>query len=286
VRRAAPLALLAALAVLGGCGGQSRHAPPVRHATPTATRRPVHRPPPLVLGRNPLRGAAARHAAVPVLLYHVIAPPPPGTPYPQLWVPPRQFAEQTGALRLAGYRGVTLERVLAAWRTGAPLPRHPIVVSFDDGYRSQYRAAFPTLRRLGWPGVLNLEVNDLGPGGIRTGEVRALLRAGWEVDSHTVTHPDLTTVGPARLRRELVGSRRILRRRFGPGVARLFCYPSGRYDATVEQAVRAAGYAAATTTQTGWATPAADPFALPRIRVDGGQSTPAVLAAVRLARPA
>jgi peptidoglycan/xylan/chitin deacetylase (PgdA/CDA1 family) len=267
--------------LVAGCGGHARsvvgHEP---RSTPPPRRRARSRAA-SPLGPNPLRGAAARHAAVPILMYHVIAPAPAGTAYPELWVAPRRFGDAMRALQRAGYRGVTIEQVLAAWRTGAPLPRRPLVISFDDGYPSQYKRAFPVLRRLGWPGVLNLEVNDLGAAGIRVREVRALVSAGWEIDSHTITHPDLTTVGPARLRRELVDSKAVLRRRFGSEVAKLFCYPAGRYNATVEQAVRAAGYAAATTADPGWATARADRFALPRIRVDGSASPQAVLAGVR-----
>jgi peptidoglycan/xylan/chitin deacetylase (PgdA/CDA1 family) len=288
VRRRWLSGLLGLLAIAGCGGGQAAPAPGRHQAA-----RPRHADHRLVLtatspapARGPLiRGAEARRAAVPVLMYHVIKAPPPGTPYPELWVAPERFSAEMAALRSEGYQGVTLLQVLNAWHAGTALPRHPVVVSFDDGYPSQSRSAAPVLRRLGWPGVLNLEVHNLGPEGIGVHAVRALLAAGWEVDSHTVTHPDLTTVGDARLQSELVTSRRLLRRRFGPGVATLFCYPSGRYDARVEAAVRAAGYRAATTTQPGWATPAADRFALPRVRVDGSDDAAAVLAAVRAAGP-
>src|SRR5262249_31314578 len=149
------------------------------------------------------------------LMYHVIAKPRPGTPYPELFVPPHQFRAQLTRLARAGYRGVTLAQVWAAWHGGPGLPRHPVVVSFDDGYADQYTVAAPFLRRLGWPGVLNLEVHNLHvAGGLTAREVRTLIAAGWEVDAHTLTHPDLTTVDAARLKREVAGSRAVLRREF------------------------------------------------------------------------
>ena len=155
------------------------------------------------------------------------------------------------ALARAGYSGVTLGQAWAAWHGGPGLPRHPVVVSFDDGYYSQYHAAAPVLRRLGWPGELNLEVHNLSvAGGLSATQVRTLLGQGWELAAHTLTHPDLTQVDAARLRRQVRGSRTILRRRFDVPV-RFFAYPSGRYDATAELAVRDAGYAAASTTDEG-----------------------------------
>jgi peptidoglycan/xylan/chitin deacetylase (PgdA/CDA1 family) len=109
-----------------------------------------------------------------------------------------------------------------------------------------------------------------------------MIHAGWELDAHTLTHRDLTTLDAAQLRHELAGSRTALRRRFGVAVD-AFCYPAGRFNATVQAAVRAAGYRAATTEIPGAAKPSGDRYALPRIRVDGGESAAAVVAKVRAA---
>src|SRR5206468_7394183 len=193
-----------------------------------------------------VRGAAARRMPIPILMYHVIATPPPGSAYPGLWVPATTFAAQMERLRRAGYQAITLRAAYAAWHAGAPLPRRPVVVSFDDGYRGDYTHARPVLRRLGWPGVLNLELDNIRRGDLDARQLRALIADGWEIDSHTIDHPDLTKLGDRRLAYELRASRRELKRRFGVR-AEFFCYPYGRYDATVERAVARAGYRAATT---------------------------------------
>jgi peptidoglycan/xylan/chitin deacetylase (PgdA/CDA1 family) len=125
------------------------------------------------------------------------------------------------------------------------------------------------LRKLRWPGVLNLKLRNVRPqGGITAQQVERLIRAGWEVDSHTISHPDLTTLSDAALRHEVADSRWAIQKRFR-APARFFCYPAGRYDARVIAAVRAAGYLGATTTIPGLARSSA-PFELARIRVSGG----------------
>ena len=221
-----------------------------------------------------LAAAASTHAApastpVPILMYHVLAPPPASAPYPELYVRPSDFRAQVRWLKAHGYQAVTLAQMWAAWHGRVALPRKPIVFSFDDGYLSDVRVALPVLRTAGWRGVLNLEVNNLVPvWGTRPAGVRKLIHAGWEIDAHTITHPDLTTVDSARLRHEVAGSRADIRRMFHVPVD-FFCYPSGRYDSAVVAAVRAAGYEGATTTQPGVARPDGDPFTLPRIRVNG-----------------
>ena len=251
------LALLAA-AGLVGCSGDvpSTHA---RHASRAPKRRAGSPPPRRVSGPH--------DSPVPILMYHVIADPQPGTTYPELFVSPPVFEAQMRALRSRGYHAVTLAQVERYWRRGYALPKKPIVLTFDDGYLSDYTRARPVLGRLGWPGVLNLEVNNVRTAGdITAHQVSKLIGDGWEIDSHTITHPDLTTLSAARLRTELVGSRNWLRRRFHVPVD-YFCYPAGRFNRSVEDAVRAAGYRLATTTQPGLARPS-EPLALDRIRVD------------------
>ena len=88
------------------------------------------------------------------------------------------------------------------------------------------------------------------------------------------------SLDPARLRREVAGSRRWLRRAFGVP-ADFFAYPAGRYDRAVEAAVRAAGYLGETTTQPGEATRADDAYALPRVRVTPEMGPAELLALLR-----
>ena len=194
-------------------------------------------------------------------MYHVIAAAPSGVAFPDLFVRPADFRGQMGWLAQHGYHAVTLQRVYDYWRDGSPLP-------LDDGYLGQHTNALPVLRKLGWPGVLNLKVNALKSRyTLPAWRVHQMLAAGWELDAHTITHPDLTHVDEAQLWREVHGSRTILQREFHVPV-NFFCYPSGRYDDHVAAAVRRAGYLGATTTNYGLARPR-NIYTLSRIRISG-----------------
>jgi peptidoglycan/xylan/chitin deacetylase (PgdA/CDA1 family) len=210
-----------------------------------------------------------KRTPVPILMYHVIADPPAGAPFPQLYVSESDFAGQMRWLARHGYHAVTQRAVWDHWHRGRPLPARPIVISFDDGYRSVATAARPRMQAYGWPGVLNLTVKNLRvSGGLTQFDVYTLLAAEWELGSHTLTHPDLTGLDDRALRREIGQSRSVLRARFDVPVD-FFCYPAGRYDARVIDAVRRAGYLGATTTVEGLARPDS-PYELERIRVSGG----------------
>jgi peptidoglycan/xylan/chitin deacetylase (PgdA/CDA1 family) len=216
----------------------------------------------------PQAPAPVRIEAVPVLMYHVLADPPPGAAWPQLYVSPDEFGRQIDWLAGQGYEAVTLTDVWRNWHAGGALPLRPVVISFDDGHASVRTHALPILSRRGWRAVLNLKLGNLEPGSFTDGDVRRLVAAGWELGAHTFTHPDLRSLGDAELEHEVAGSRVEIARRFGVPVD-FFCYPAGRYDARVVAAVRRAGFLGATTTVEGIATPGS-PYELRRIRVSRG----------------
>jgi peptidoglycan/xylan/chitin deacetylase (PgdA/CDA1 family) len=224
------------------------------------------------------RGGAPGTRPVPVLMYHVIAAPPPGAPFPGLYVPAGEFAAQMQALKAAGWHAVTLDQLDAYWTRGVSLgPGKPIVLTFDNGYHSQYTEAFPILRKLGWVGNENMQLTGLPPsqGGLTDAEIHAMVAGGWELDTQGISHADLVTLDPAELYDQVAVARRTIQRRFHVPV-NWFCYPSGDYDATVIAAVRAAGFVGSTTVVPGWARPSDDPYVMHRLRVLGG-TTPAGL---------
>ena len=256
VRSILYLACLAALAV--GCSDNTPSTADRTTPTPPQTARKTGTAPPKT---------ARRHLRVPILMYHVIGDPRAGAPYPELYVSWSDFAGQMRWLERHGYSVVTLRAVWKHWHGRSDLPVRPIVITFDDGYRGTATRAAPTLAAHGWPGVLNLDLSNVKASeGFGENRIRRLVAAGWELDSHTLTHPDLTTVDSGRLRREVAGSRMAIRKRFGVQAA-FFCYPSGRFDERVVNAVKAAGYLGATTTIYGLAD-RHDPYRLARVRIN------------------
>ena len=226
-------------------------------------------------------------AAVPILAYHVISVSPPQSAAPPgLYVPADEFSAQMDALKAGGWHAVTLNQLQAYWTRGVSLGSgKPIVVTFDGGYASQYKTAVPVLKRLGWVGVENIQVSGLPPseGGLTDSQVRGLIAAGWELDTEGINQPDLTILDSSQLQHEVATARQTLRTRYQVPV-NWFCYPSGRYNATVIAAVRAAGFVGSTTVVGGWASPQRDRFRLPRVQVVGGTSPSELLSQIASAK--
>ena len=210
-----------------------------------------------------------RNLAVPILMYHVIGIAPAGAVNPDLYVKQGEFIAQLRYLSTNGYHAVTLQQVYDFWHNGGTLPDKPVVLSFDDGDTPDFTVVAPLLNELQWPGTLNLIV---GRHKLRFKKpiVRALIKAGWEIDSHTVTHADLPGLSAKQLAFEVGASRKKLQALYHVPV-NFFCYPSGRFDPAAIAAVQKAGYLGATTTLGGLARPSQG-FLLRRVRVSGGES--------------
>lgn len=214
-----------------------------------------------------------------LLCYHAVSERWPAP----LSVTPANLERQLRLLVDRGYRGVTFSELV-----GSPGQGRVICVTFDDAYHSVIERGLPVMAELGIPGTVFATSSFVGrsepmawPGidGWLGGphepelacmswhELGELAAAGWEVGSHTRTHPHLTQIGDEQLREELEGSRQECERGMDRPCTTL-AYPYGDWDARVARAAEAAGYAAACTLPARLHQPM--PLAWPRIGVYHG----------------
>jgi peptidoglycan/xylan/chitin deacetylase (PgdA/CDA1 family) len=230
----------------------------------------------------PLRSAGAasefstRSFRVPVLVYHHVKWPKPSDDATErgLTILPTQFAAHLTYLQTHGYHTVTAARLVAALRGKGRLPSHPVVLTFDDGYRDVYANVYRILRRRRMtatfficPGFLN-SVRYL-----TWRQVEDMSRHGMDIEAHTMSHPDLRVVPAAQARGEIVQSRQILQTRLHRSV-RVFAYPYGAYNAAILRDVSRAGYLAAFTTHVGWVETSTHMLTLPRVYANHNNVVP------------
>jgi peptidoglycan/xylan/chitin deacetylase (PgdA/CDA1 family) len=208
---------------------------------------------------------------VPILMYHKIAPPPPGARLKGLYVRPERFAQQLDELAGAGF--VTCHPGVpsgAGWK-------QQVALTFDDGFRNVWEHALAPLAAHRFTAIQFLVVNFIGRWNqwdIRDGEVREPLmdaaqvrewiRAGNRIGSHSLSHPDLTRLSMRDAREEIMTSKKKLEDLFGVGVED-FCYPYGNWNETLREVVLEAGYRTACSTDFGVNTVEVSPFSLRRI---------------------
>ena len=193
-----------------------------------------------------------------VLGYHAVSERWPAA----LSIAPRHLEEHVRLLADRGFRGVTFQEAVLR-----PPGAKTLAITFDDAYRSVIEFALPIISRVGfvatvfaptafvgteepmaWPGIDHWRdtehAAELMP--MSWEELQRLAEAGWEIGSHTNSHPRLPTLDDDALEDELVRSRRDIEHHLAgpcPSVA----YPYGDHDARVVEAARRAGYQAAGT---------------------------------------
>lgn len=216
-----------------------------------------------------------RRPGTPVLMYHEVGPHRPGSRLNHWRVRTADFEAHLDLLARRGYRGVALRDLLD--RPAAAGKR--AVLTFDDGYEGVLVRALPLLASRGFTATVFVVSGRLGgvndwdgetPGDpLLTAEgVRALHAAGVEIGSHGVRHRALPELSDADLAEEVAGSKAALEAVIGAPVAS-FCYPYGAFDDRVVEAVRRAGYRAATVIRGGIEDGLPDPFRIKRVAVRG-----------------
>jgi peptidoglycan/xylan/chitin deacetylase (PgdA/CDA1 family) len=189
-----------------------------------------------------------------VLCYHALSETWPAA----LSTTPERFEEQLELLLGRGYTPTTFSHALAD-----PPGDRTLAVTFDDAYRSVLELAHPIMERLGVRGTVFAPTDWVGRGEPMTWsgidqwlggpheqelvclgwpELRELGTRGWEVGSHTCSHPHLTEVDDERLANELSSSKAACEEGMGRPCGSI-AYPYGDVDARVTRATKAAGYA-------------------------------------------
>jgi peptidoglycan/xylan/chitin deacetylase (PgdA/CDA1 family) len=174
-----------------------------------------------------------------------------------LAIDPEVLERQLAGLVAKGYQGATFTQAVL----DPPAPR-TLAVTFDDAYRSVHELALPVLARLGLPGTVFVPTAFAGteapmawPGidqwlgtehereliPMSWEELRELQAEGWEVGSHTESHPRLPRLEGDALRGELERSRVECEEQLGVP-CRSIAYPFGDHSPAVVAAAGAAGY--------------------------------------------
>jgi len=216
---------------------------------------------------------------VPILLYHEFGDAPSG-----MFVPADLFEKQMDYVVANGCNTIGFDDLLAYREQGKPLPPKPLLITVDDGYASTYNIAYPILAERGLTATLFVHTAYVDtPNHLTWAQLRELVSNGFEVGSHTVTHPLLTTV--ENLVDEVVASRWTIEHELGITID-AFSYPYGDYDERVMDAVREAGYRVAVTVEPGYAAPSDAPYSLPRFVVRAADGLDGFVAILQDAWPA
>src|SRR6266403_2068540 len=190
--------------------------------------------------------------------------------YPGTEITPAAFEAQMKELKDKGITVISMQDLLA-WKRGEKnIPPRAAVVTFDDGWKSQYEVGWSIMKKYGYPFTMfiyteGVRGGSLGGGEAITWEQLADMRDnGADIEAHTATHQDLREghnvmviePGGKRTRKkltgadyekwvqnEVVGCKELLEQRLGIKT-NCFAVPFGNYNEHVKELARNAGYEA------------------------------------------
>src|SRR3990167_5238229 len=220
---------------------------------------------------------------IPILMYHQVSEEPDPN-FLEYSVTTKAFSKQIKILKLLGFESITLTKLVDFMQGRTNLPHKPIIITFDDGTQDAIDNAVPILEDSGFSAVFFIPTNYVGRKSswmlstvntefqvIDWATVRKLDSKGFEIGTHSMSHPHLDQIPTIDCQKELEGSRSILEELLDHEV-RHMAYPFGDYDERVRELAHEAGYYTACTTEEKIANSKDHMLALPRLNI-GMQDT-------------
>jgi peptidoglycan/xylan/chitin deacetylase (PgdA/CDA1 family) len=235
-----------------------------------------------------VRVLGPRHGThIPILMYHSISDNLFGMshPYYHINTAPEVFSRQMRWLRKSGYRSIDLREAWEGLQAGKDMSRS-VIITFDDGYRDFYTEGIDIMKQCGFRATIFLATDRIrttpariqGADYLTWKDVRELHTEGIRFGSHTVTHPDLRSLGPDQIEYELGRSKEIIEQQLGARVESFsypFAFPEENESFTtfLEGLMQNLGYEVGVSTILGRACRKNNRFFLPRLPVNSWDDT-------------
>jgi peptidoglycan/xylan/chitin deacetylase (PgdA/CDA1 family) len=215
-------------------------------------------------GESEVRASeTGRVAMVPVIQYHMIDVPSPGSRVRGGFTPPKQFAKQMKYLKSHGYSFFTASELIEYYINRGHFPARGIAITFDDGCQDNYTNAFPVLRELGITATMFIVPSCIGETNAKTvaeGEpprphlsreqILEMSRFGIEFGSHSMNHRLFHKIPVSDVQCEVENAKRFLEDLLQTR-CKTFAYPAGFYTEEAERIVASAGHICAFSTTYG-----------------------------------
>ncbi len=220
--------------------------------------------------------------AIKVLIYHrVLQDPDDSRKHEYMCVYASDFRKHLRLLERWGFTSITFHDYHLYLKGELDLPRKPVIITFDDGYKDVFENAYPLLQKFGMKAVIFAIANskilsnvwDHGsehPASdlMTEHELLELHSAGHEIGSHSLSHPALPSISKEQLWEELSRSRMLLEILLNAPV-RSVAYPYGLVNEEIKKIASEAGYFTGCGVYTGPAAFGEDPFEIRRILIRG-----------------
>jgi len=210
--------------------------------------------------------------AIPILMYHNITGL--DDEGDGLNISQKRFEEQIRYLKYHGYNTIDFEEMNSYFKGEIELPANPVIITFDDGYESNYQYGYPILKKYSYKATVFMITDYIDKEGYMSGDTLKKIQSDgiFDVESHSVSHDyNLSKLTHDEMVQEVKNSKQRLEELLEKPV-NIFCYPYGRNSDKLRQVLKDEGYIIGVTTQYGVVSKDSDFLRLKRIRVFGNES--------------
>lgn len=190
---------------------------------------------------------------VPIFIYHSVRPHILNEAKAQdtYDVTPELFERELKYLKDNGYSVISLDALAGFLESGVKPPEKSVILTLDDGWRNQYKYAFPLLKKYGFTATFFVYTNAIGIKHFLTwNDILDMDKNGMTIGSHSVSHPSFIGMPLADIKTEVTESKKILEEKLGKPILN-FASPFGYSNPDIVALVKEAGYKTARTTYKG-----------------------------------
>jgi len=162
-------------------------------------------------------------------------------------ITPEVFEEHIVALKEAGYTSISLKEYYDHCTNGVTLPEKPVIITFDDGYISNYKYAYPILKNHGQKAVIFVITSRMGATDVdfhhfTWEEAAEMENSGYiEIESHSHNHPDFSVLSNFKTILEMRVAKYLIETNLKKE-CKFFAYPYGKINSLSSSVAKLAGY--------------------------------------------
>ncbi|MES2674049.1 MAG: polysaccharide deacetylase family protein [Pseudomonadota bacterium] len=178
-----------------------------------------------------------------VLEYHHISDKTPKSTS----ISPAKFNAQMDYLANNHFNIVSVVALAEKLRKGETLPDKTVAISFDDSYATVYHAAYPLLKKRGWPFTFFVNTAAVSTSSlfVTWDQLREMSRNGATIANHTLYHNHLPRLKANetlsqwrnRTKAEIEQAQKNIEKEIG-SAPKIFAYPFGEYDIEVQKILK------------------------------------------------
>jgi len=220
-------------------------------------------------------GHLMKPQGIPILVYHSI-----DNSNSNISISPEIFAKQMGFLKTAGCQVISLSQLVSIVCPEMSVSEKLLVLTFDDGLKNFYTAAWPILSQYGFSATVFVPTDFIGQEswwyadyGLKPlpmldwQEIKELAKNEVDIESHGCSHRNLTQLTPSEVEQEVRESKKVLEQGLGESID-FFCYPAGEVGRDIIEMIKSAGYKGATCMEQGLYKVGDNPFLIKRQSLD------------------